>query len=206
MLNGQAGQKLRYTIKDAEGNVLETKELGVEETKTSFEIKDVHRWNGVKDPYLYTAEIELVDGEEVIDKVSTRFGCREFAIDPEKGFFLNGVSYPLHGVSRHQDRWGIGNALLPEHHEEDIELIMELGANTIRLAHYQHDQYFYDLCESGDLYTSYDGYVSNIDDAEDAINWEINALNERKNEKYGILSGLVNAWDDLCTRIRNFFN
>ena len=92
--NGQAGQKLRYTIKDAEGNVLETKELGVEETKTSFEIKDVHRWNGVKDPYLYTAEIELVDGEEVIDKVSTRFGCREFAIDPEKGFFLNGVSYP----------------------------------------------------------------------------------------------------------------
>lgn len=67
-------------------------------------------------------------------------------------------------------------------------------------------QYFYDLCESGDLYTSYDGYVSNIDDAEDAINWEINALNERKNEKYGILSGLVNAWDDLCTRIRNFFN
>ena len=67
-------------------------------------------------------------------------------------------------------------------------------------------QYFYDLCESGNLYTSYDGYVSNIDDAEDAINWEINALNERKNEKYGILSGLVNAWDDLCTRIRNFFN
>lgn len=67
-------------------------------------------------------------------------------------------------------------------------------------------QYFYDLCESRDLYTSYDGYVSNIDDAEDAINWEINALNERKNEKYGILSDLVNAWDDLCTRIRNFFN
>ena len=67
-------------------------------------------------------------------------------------------------------------------------------------------QYFYDLCESGDLYTSYDGYVSNIDDAEDAINWEINALNERKNEKYGILSGLVNAWDVLCTRISNFFN
>ena len=160
--NGQAGQKLRYTIKDAEGNVLETKELGVEEAKTSFEIKDVHRWNGVKDPYLYTAEIELVDGEEVIDKVSTRFGCREFAIDPEKGFFLNGVSYPLHGVSRHQDRWGIGNALLPEHHEEDIELIMELGANTIRLAHYQHDQYFYDLCdEKGLVIWAEIPYISN---------------------------------------------
>ena len=95
-------------------------------------------------------------------KVSTRFGCREFAIDPEKGFFLNGVSYPLHGVSRHQDRWGIGNALLPEHHEEDIELIMELGANTIRLAHYQHDQYFYDLCdEKGLVIWAEIPYISN---------------------------------------------
>ena len=67
-------------------------------------------------------------------------------------------------------------------------------------------QYFYDLCESGELLTSYSGYVNNIDDVEDAINWEINELEEKKNEKYGILSGLANAWDDLCTKIRNFFN
>lgn len=67
-------------------------------------------------------------------------------------------------------------------------------------------QYFYDMCESGELKTSYSGYVSNIDAAEDEINWEINGLKEKQNEKYGILSGLVNAWDDLTTRIRNFFN
>lgn len=62
----------------------------------------------------------------------------------------------------------------------------------------------YDSCESGNLYTAYDGYVSNIDAAEDAINWEINTLKEKMNEKYGVLSGLVNAWDDLCTKIQNF--
>lgn len=68
-------------------------------------------------------------------------------MDPEKGFFLNGRSYPLHGVSRHQDRLGEGNALTKQMHEEDMELILSVGANSIRLAHYQHDQYFYDLCD-----------------------------------------------------------
>jgi beta-galactosidase len=111
----------------------------------------VHLWNGRKDPYLYGAKATLLDGTEEIDSISTRFGCRSYVIDPEKGFILNGERYPLRGVSRHQDRWGIGNALLPQHHEEDIDLIMELGATTIRLAHYQHDQYFYDLCDEKGL-------------------------------------------------------
>ena len=113
--------------------------------------RQVHLWNGKKDPYLYTAEVALVSGEETVDAVSTRFGCRTFEIDPERGFILNGEEYPLRGVSRHQDRWGIGNALLPETHREDIDLICELGATTIRLAHYQHDQYFYDLCDERGL-------------------------------------------------------
>ena len=89
----------------------------------------------------------MLRGEEVLDKVTTRFGCRSFEIHPEKGFVLNGREYPLRGVSRHQDRWELGNALLPEHHVEDMDLICEVGANTIRLAHYQHDQFFYDLCD-----------------------------------------------------------
>ena len=93
------------------------------------------------------AKAELLDGETVLDTVSTRIGFRTFKIDPDNGFILNGEEYPLRGVSRHQDRWGIGNALLPEHHEEDMELICEVSATTIRLAHYQHDQYFYDLCD-----------------------------------------------------------
>ncbi len=139
------GQSLRYTIKDREGNIIAT--ANTPETEVTLDIKNVHRWHGRKDPYLYTAYVDLMNGDEVLDNVSARFGCREFKIDPDNGFILNGEEYPLHGVSRHQDRWGVGNALLPEHHKEDIELIYEVGATTIRLAHYQHDQYFYDLCD-----------------------------------------------------------
>jgi len=145
LTNKKADQKIAYTLKDAEGNVVA--QIVSDETKVVLDIKDVHLWHGRKDPYLYTAEVELVAGEEVIDNISTRFGCRTFKIDPNNGFILNGEEYPLRGVSRHQDRWGIGNALLPEHHEEDMDLICEVGATTIRLAHYQHDQYFYDLCD-----------------------------------------------------------
>ena len=87
----------------------------------------------------------------MLDSISTRFGCRTFRIDPENGFILNGEEYPLRGVSRHQDRWGLGNALLPEHHIEDMDLICEVGCTTIRLAHYQHDQFFYDLCDERGL-------------------------------------------------------
>lgn len=141
------GQTVAYTLKDGEGNVVADISTSAAEKKASFEIPKVHLWNGRKDPYLYTAEAVLVKDGEVLDNVSTRFGCRTFEIDPEKGFILNGESYPLRGVSRHQDRWGFGNALLPEHHREDMDLICEMGATTIRLAHYQHDQYFYDLCD-----------------------------------------------------------
>ena len=143
--NKKDGQMINYIIKDKKGDVVTT--LKTDEGVETIEIKNVVLWNGRKNPYLYTAEIELLEGDKVIDKVSTRFGCRTFEIDPERGFILNGEEYPLRGVSRHQDRWGLGNALLPEHHKEDMEYIYEMGANTIRLAHYQHDQYFYDLCD-----------------------------------------------------------
>lgn len=143
--NKTDAQQIRYTIKDAEGNVVA--ETTCADTAVSFTLENVHLWNGRKDPYLYTAEAVLEENRTDLDNVSARFGCRTFRIDPENGFILNGKEYPLRGVSRHQDRWGIGNALLPEHHEEDMDLICELGATTIRLAHYQHDQYFYDLCD-----------------------------------------------------------
>ena len=108
-----------------------------------FVIEYVHLWDGVNDPYLYTATAELDSG----DKITTRFGCRKIAFDPEKGFLLNGQAYPLRGVSRHQDRAGMGNALTMKEHREDMEIIREIGANTVRLAHYQHAQEFYDLCD-----------------------------------------------------------
>lgn len=115
--------------------------------RADFTIPDVHLWDGLNDPYLYTAAASLSSG----DAVQTRFGCRKFEIDPQRGFLLNGRSYPLRGVSRHQDRKGAGNALTPAMMEEDMAIIKELGANTLRLAHYQHTQYFYDLCDENGL-------------------------------------------------------
>ena len=141
----QTGAEYLYTIFDKEGNVVEEKRTG--DKVVNFVIENVHLWHGRRDPYLYTAKASIVNGDEVLDNVSARFGCRSFKIDPNNGFILNGEEYPLRGVSRHQDRLGIGNALLPEHHKEDMEYIWEMGATTIRLAHYQHDQYFYDLCD-----------------------------------------------------------
>ena len=147
--NSKMGQRLRYTVKAACGCTVASVET--DDTKAVLDIQNVHLWHGRKDPYLYTAVIELLDGDTVLDTVSTRFGCRTFKIDPDNGFILNGEEYPLRGVSRHQDRWGLGNALLPEHHTEDMDLICEVGATTIRLAHYQHDQFFYDLCDERGL-------------------------------------------------------
>ena len=116
-----------------------------------FKIKNAHLWNGTQDPFLYTADFKLYAGNKLKDEVSERFGVREFYVDPEKGFFLNGKHYPVHGVSRHQDREGYGNALTQKMHEEDIEIICEMGANAVRLAHYEHDKYFYDLCDEKGL-------------------------------------------------------
>jgi len=118
---------------------------------TTVTLEHPHLWDGVRDPYLYTCAVRLVLNGEVQDEVRQRFGVRSFSVDPKQGFFLNGRPYPLHGVSRHQDRKGLGNAITREMHDEDMQLIKELGANTIRLAHYQHDQYFYDLCDEAGM-------------------------------------------------------
>ncbi len=146
-----AGREVCFTLYDREGKTLEEKVVQAAEPKACFTLENARLWQGRKDPYLYSVSAKLREGETELDQVSARFGCRSFAIDPEKGFFLNGESYPLRGVSRHQDRPKIGNALLPCHHQEDMDLICELGATTIRLAHYQHDQYFYDLCDERGL-------------------------------------------------------
>ncbi len=112
-----------------------------------FTIDKPHLWEGVDDPFLYEAKAALASGDEI----SARFGVRSIAFDAEKGFFLNGRSYPLRGVSRHQDRAGLGNALTIKEHQEDMAFIREIGANTVRLAHYQHAQEFYDLCDENGM-------------------------------------------------------
>ena len=145
-LDAYCNGEVEFEIDDGNEVVAKAKVSG-KNPSAVLEIKDVHLWDGVDDPFLYNASAKLMVDGQVADEVKTRFGCRTFEIDAQKGFILNGRPYPLRGVSRHQDRPHIGNALLPEHHKEDMDLICEMGANTIRLAHYQHAQYFYDLCD-----------------------------------------------------------
>ena len=139
---------VRVELKDAEGNV-----VGAAETKAEahghvlIDVKEPRKWNGLADPYCYTATAVIVKEEEVLDEVTVTYGYRSFHVDANTGFYLNGKSVPLHGVARHQDRKDKGWAISKADHEQDCALIKELGANTVRLAHYQHDQYFYDLCD-----------------------------------------------------------
>lgn len=145
---------IRVKIEDQEG-----KNLLCEEQKITFDekgeaigeltldVKQPHLWNGRKDPFLYQIVTELIHEGQIKDRVDERIGIRNFRVDPNEGFFLNGEHLQLKGVCRHQDRPEIGNALLPFHHREDMALIKEIGANAVRLAHYPQDRYVYDLCD-----------------------------------------------------------
>ncbi len=146
-VNGD-GAFISVELKDAEGNVVGVGGADAEtHTNIIIDVKEPHLWNGMADPYCYTAVASIVKDEVILDTVEVTYGYRSFHVDPNTGFWLNGKNVPLRGVSRHQDRLDKGWAVSKEDHAEDIALIKELGANTIRLAHYQHDQYFYDLCD-----------------------------------------------------------
>lgn len=117
-----------------------------------FQIDKPHLWQGKEDPYLYKLELDLrSEHGDICDQITTRFGIRTFSIDPDKGFFLNRKSYPLRGVSMHQDLLGKGNALSLEDMKESMAVVNEIGANTLRLAHYQHSQEFLDLCDENGI-------------------------------------------------------
>ncbi len=139
----KAGAKVVVELLDDRGNVI----ADAEGLDVTLHITNVHLWDGLEDPYLYQIKATLVKNGTEVDEITCNCGVRTFEFSPKDGFHLNGRPYPLHGVSRHQDYRGIGNAIGKEQHDRDMELIREVGANTIRLAHYQHDQYFYDLCD-----------------------------------------------------------
>ena len=142
------GCEIKVELKDAEGNVVGTGvTAAAQHAHVLICVKEPHLWNGLADPYCYQCVASIVKGEEVLDTVTVTYGYRSFHVNPDTGFYLNGKSLPLRGVARHQDRLNKGWAISKEDHAEDVALIKELGANTIRLAHYQHDQYFYDLCD-----------------------------------------------------------
>ncbi|HKL22146.1 MAG TPA: glycoside hydrolase family 2 TIM barrel-domain containing protein, partial [Tichowtungia sp.] len=141
-------------LKDAKGKTVAEKEFPVAvdagEIKAAEQVLSLvkpHLWHGIADPYLYTLTVELFDGDEKVDQYAKKTGFRFFRIDPETGFYLNGKPYPLHGVNLHYDRKGIGPALTEAHVMEDYERVMEIGANTVRLAHYPHAQMAYERCD-----------------------------------------------------------
>lgn len=107
-----------------------------------------HLWDGRRDPFLYRAELTLWRGGRCVDSICRPLGLRSVRVDPQKGFFLNGRHVQLRGVCRHQDRSEVGNALRPEHHAEDAAIMVEMGANAVRLAHYPQAERFYDLADS----------------------------------------------------------
>lgn len=127
-------------------------------TKT-YEVTDPKLWNGRTSPFRYDVNVSLAYGGETLDAVSDKIGFRTFSVDPEKGFFLNGVSYPLRGVSKHQDFDGVGNAITTAMQDTDFGILYEIGANTVRLAHYPYVDYFYDLCDQYGLVVWADGSV-----------------------------------------------
>ena len=143
-----SGSTVKAVVLDAEGTEVAAGAADAScHTVIKLDVKEPHLWNGMADPYCYTIRASIEKDGECVDTVTVTYGYRSFHVDPNTGFWLNGKNVPLRGVSRHQDRLDKGWAQSKADHEEDIAIIQEVGANTIRLAHYQHDQYFYDLCD-----------------------------------------------------------
>lgn len=113
----------------------------------ALELNKPHLWNGMQDPFMYQVQVDVFCDGKMVDRVIQSLGLRFYRIDPNKGFYLNGKHLPLYGVCRHQHRSEVANALLPEHHEEDVALMKEMGVNAVRLAHYPQSTYFYDLMD-----------------------------------------------------------
>jgi beta-galactosidase len=111
-------------------------------------VKSPHLWQGLDDPYLYKVVTQIKKNNQVIDEATAPLGLRKFELRTGEGFFLNDIKYPLYGVCRHQDRLGKGSALSNADHDEDLAIIKEMGATSIRLAHYQQSEYFYSKCDS----------------------------------------------------------
>lgn len=147
--------KLVTTIYERDGKVkmqtespLELSPQGLHVAHQNMTVKSPHLWQGLEDPYLYKVVTRIKDGETLIDEVVQPLGLRHFELKASDGMYLNGKKVPMYGVCRHQDWWGLGSALTKKEHDTDLELIREIGATTIRLAHYQQAEYFYSRCDS----------------------------------------------------------
>ena len=180
------GCTVKVELKDADGNVVGTAETeAMAHTHVLIDVKNPHLWDGLADPYCYICEASVLCDGEVKDTVAVTYGYRSFHVCPNTGFWLNGRNVPLRGVARHQDRLDKGWAISKADHEEDVAIIKELGANTIRLAHYQHDQYFYDLCDkTGFVLWAEIPFISQFNPSEEAYSNTISQMTELVAQNY----------------------
>ena len=121
---------------------------GTQTYASAFRLNKPHLWQGRQNPYLYKVVSRLVQEGKVIDEVVQPLGIRKYEMVAGKGFFLNGKKYPMYGVTRHQDWWGLGSALTNKEHDFDLAQIMDIGATTVRFAHYQQSDYIYSRCDT----------------------------------------------------------
>ncbi len=180
------GCDVKVELKDAQGNVVgEAVTEAFAHTHVLIDVKEPHLWNGIADPYCYTCTATILKDGEAQDAVTVTYGYRSFHVSPIDGFYLNGKRLSLHGVARHQDRQDKGWAISKADHEEDIALIKELGANTVRLAHYQHDQYFYELCNrAGFVLWAEIPFISQFIPTEEAYDNTISQMTELVAQNY----------------------
>ncbi len=174
------------TIRNAEGEKVGSVSGNAKaHTVLVLDVKEPHLWQGVHDPYCYTATAVIEKNGDIQDEVTVTYGYRSFHVDVDTGFYLNGKSMPLRGVSRHQDRKDKGWAISKADHEEDLAIIKEMGANTLRLAHYQHAQYFYDLCDkAGFILWAEIPFISGFRPGKDAYDNTMSQMKELVAQNY----------------------
>lgn len=167
--NGTSGTMVNIKIFDDANNVVHSQKISSEQKNSTIKINRPILWEGKENPYLYTLEASLERDEEAVDKITKTFGFRSCKLTPHKGFFLNGKHLRINGVAKHQDFDGVGNAINDSHVKTDFELINEVGANAVRLSHYQHRSFTYDLCDREGYVVWAEIPMMSLPDSEDVL-------------------------------------
>jgi beta-galactosidase len=101
-------------------------------------------------PGLYTCELILThrdDDSAQPQRSVHRFGVRHVRWEEHGPFFLNGERLELRGTHRHEDHAGYAAAVPEDLVRQEMTLMKAMGANFLRLAHYQQSALVLDLCD-----------------------------------------------------------
>lgn len=160
MINGTSGTTgdVRFFVRDASGAALDSVvsrvkigASGSETVMAMFNISKPRLWHSTVDPNLYKADVVVYSMDKAKrvekDSVGVSFGLRTVEIDANNQFLLNGKPFRIQGVTRHEDVALLGNAMYAQDHERDVQMMMDMGVNAVRLTNYPQSDYFLDLCD-----------------------------------------------------------